>query len=91
MFFIAVAGAGGAEANEVQGLRKIVSHGVTGVLVVQSDTGELFVSDVALAITGFIPASTFKMLHALVALGSCIIADTHERIARDGGDRKYAP
>ena len=39
----------------------------------------------------FIPASTFKVLNALVALETGVIADEHEIIPWDGVDRGYIP
>ena len=39
----------------------------------------------------FIPASTFKILNALIALETGVIADENEVIAWDGVDRGYAP
>ncbi|THB66257.1 MAG: class D beta-lactamase [Desulfovibrio sp.] len=71
--------------------RLFQDSGVDGAVIIHSSTGEEFVSGPERVDRGFLPASTFKILHALIVLDTGVVANEDEIIAWDGVDRGYEP
>ncbi|WP_034640532.1 class D beta-lactamase [Desulfovibrio inopinatus] len=79
------------EMQQDEQLQKVIEDaGVTGVVIVEEPSGKCVTSDSTLANTGAIPASTFKILHALIALETGVIADENAVIPWDGKKRNVA-
>lgn len=66
-------------------------RGVVGGIVVIAPSGEVLVSDKTFVNSGYLPASTFKLLHALIALDTGVVENATDVIVWDGVDRGYAP
>ncbi|MGE0489353.1 MAG: class D beta-lactamase [Vulcanimicrobiota bacterium] len=64
-------------------------EGVPGTMVVVHQ-GETDVYSPARADRGFVPASTYKVPHSLIALETGVLRDGHEQLRWDGVERQYA-
>jgi beta-lactamase class D len=65
--------------------------GVKGTLLLyESGSGRVLVSDLARSETGFLPASTFKILNSLIGLETGAVRDADELFRWDGVDRGSA-
>ncbi|HET9485445.1 MAG TPA: penicillin-binding transpeptidase domain-containing protein [Xanthomonadales bacterium] len=70
--------------------RLLADAGARGTIVVLDEQAKRWhVADRARAQRGFLPASTFKVFNALVALDAGSVADEHEVIAWDGVEREF--
>ncbi len=71
---------------------RFAAQDVNGVFVLfDPETQAEIVSDPELADTGYLPASTFKILHALIALETGVVSGPDELFSWDGKDRGYGP
>lgn len=68
--------------------RLLTEAGVEGVVVLRAPDGTEIASDPALAGTGSVPASTYKILHALIALETGAVDSPDEIIPWDGVARE---
>lgn len=69
--------------------QQIADSAATGVFVLfEPDSNRIQVSDSARAFKGFLPASTFKIFNALVALQEGAVKDEHTIIPWDGAQRQ---
>ena len=67
----------------------IADSGITGVFVLwEPDSFKLECSDSVRAVTGFLPASTFKVFNSLVALQTGAVTDEHTIIPWDSIERR---
>ncbi len=64
--------------------------GTEGTFVLRSPAGLNQIYNLERAETRFIPASTFKIPHALIALESGVLRDPQQRLAWDGVKRPFA-
>ncbi len=84
--------AAGRDVTHAQGLaRSIADAGQTGVLAFELEGGTVGVSDLARAGTGFIPASTFKIPHTLIALETGVAESLDAPVFKwDGKERGFS-
>jgi len=69
---------------------EFASRGVTGTALIYDERDDAFlVYDRARAVKPFLPASTFKVFNALVALETGAVKDEYEVIRWDGVKRKF--
>lgn len=82
-----------AENTKESGISKLYdSAGVTGSILIQSLNGKTEYSNNLRSVDEpYVPASTFKIPHTLIALEEGVINDQFEVIAWDGVKREYAP
>src|SRR4029079_14526818 len=70
---------------------EFADRGVTGTALIYDERDDAyFVYDRARAETAFLPASTFKVFNALVALETGAVKDEYEVIRWDGVKRQFA-
>jgi len=75
-------------AGDLQGL--LAAAGAQGVVVLRGPDGREVASDPVLADTGYVPASTFKILHGLIALETGAVSGPDAVIPWDGVTRDVA-
>jgi beta-lactamase class D len=93
MLFWLAAGISSEAAERVEDARLapfFQKHGVTGVLVLYDPaTNRFYSNDLDRAEKAFLPASTFKIPHALIALETGAVANSSEVIKWDGQPRGW--
>ncbi|GHD47142.1 beta-lactamase [Thalassobaculum fulvum] len=88
------AGAGPAAAAEIEipeWRKAFVEQGVAGSVVVRRlGENRSYVSDLDHGVRGYLPASTFKIPHLLIALETGVVRDLQQVVPWDGRERRVA-